>query len=37
MCIVFSLLSSISAVELSDNDIIQNNDDNIINTIELDE
>ena len=35
--IVFSLLSSISAVELSDRDISQNIDDNIINTIELED
>ena len=35
--IVFSLLGSISASELSDNDINQNNNDNIISTIELEE
>lgn len=35
--IVFSLISSINAVELSDNNMNQNIDDNIIDTIELDE
>lgn len=34
---IFCLISSISAVELSDNDINQNIDDNIINTIETSE